>query len=58
VVCVPRVLYRYRVHDDRMSMSEAQSACGEFAVRRAIDRRGLAVKLSVRGGAWELRRRS
>jgi hypothetical protein len=50
-------LYRYRVHDDRMSMSDAQSACGQIAVRRAIERRGLDVELLVRGGAWELRRR-
>jgi glycosyltransferase involved in cell wall biosynthesis len=58
VVCVPRVLYRYRVHDDRMSMNEAQSKCGQVAVRRAIERRGLDAELIVRNRGWELRQRS
>jgi glycosyltransferase involved in cell wall biosynthesis len=57
VVCVPRVLYRYRVHDDRMSMSEAQSRCGQIAVHRALERRGLDIELTVHDGVWELRRR-
>jgi glycosyltransferase involved in cell wall biosynthesis len=57
-VCVPRVLYRYRVHDDRMSADDAQVVCSQVAVRRAIARRGLDAELHVVGRRWELRRRS
>jgi len=57
-VCVPRVLYRYRVHDDRMSASHSQLVCGQVAVRRAIERRGLDVDLSVERGVWRLRGRT
>jgi chondroitin synthase len=55
-VCVPRVLYRYRVHDDRMSMSPAQVECGQIAVRRAIERRGLDAELVVTDSGWHLHR--
>jgi hypothetical protein len=56
VACVPRVLYRYRVHDNRMSTSDAQTSCSQIAVRRAIARRGLDAELHVVDGQWELHR--
>jgi glycosyltransferase involved in cell wall biosynthesis len=57
-VCVPRALYRYRVHESRMSASPSQVECGQVAVRRAIERQGLQAELVVDESGWHLRRHS
>ncbi len=54
---IPRVLYQYRVHGNRMSASQAQVLCGQIAVRRAIDRRGLRLDLVVDHSGWHVTRR-
>jgi glycosyltransferase involved in cell wall biosynthesis len=56
--CIPRVLYRYRVHGDRMSSSAAQAECGVRAVQRAIERRNLDARLVVNESGWHLVQRS
>jgi glycosyltransferase involved in cell wall biosynthesis len=57
-VCVPQSLYHYRVHRGRMSTTPLQAACGEVAVNRAIQRRGLDMELTVSDAGWHLTQRS
>ncbi len=54
--CVPRILYSYRIHPDRMSRRPEQHTNGRIAVQRAIERRNLDVELVVNANGWHLRR--
>ncbi len=55
--CIPRCLYDYRVHENRMSRTSEQETAAIAAVEAAIVRRGLDVELVVSEAGWGLRRR-
>ncbi|MEE9414520.1 MAG: glycosyltransferase, partial [Acidimicrobiales bacterium] len=54
--CVPRILYNYRIHPNRMSNQPEQHHSGRTAVKQAIKRRNLNIKLITNNSGWHLQK--